>query len=151
MPQSLARVWLHVTFSTKDRRPYLQHDDFRTAMFKILAHHVEAIGCVSVIVGGWHDHIHIVCGLSRTVTISSLVEHIKTETSKWAKHVPHGVATFAWQAGYAVFSVSQSNLQRVIDYVEHQATHHATKAFQDELRELCHKHGIEIDEQYMWD
>ena len=151
MPQSLSRVWLHLVFSTKDRRAYLQRDDFRDEMFRMLGHHVEQAGCVPLRVGGWIDHVHIVCGLSRTVTIAKLVEHVKTETSKWAKHAPHGVLTFSWQEGYGAFSVSQSILSQVVDYVNRQPEHHGRHSFQDEFRELCLKHEIEIDERYVWD
>ena len=66
----------------------------------MLSHHVEQSGCFPKRTGGWIDHVHIVCGLSRTVTIASLVEHVKTETSKWAKSHKLGMSTFAWQSGY---------------------------------------------------
>ncbi len=151
MPQSLARVWLHLVFSTKERRAYLQQEPFREEMFRMLSHHVEQSGCVPVRSGGWIDHVHLVCGLSRTVTIAQLVENVKTETSKWAKKEPHSVSTFSWQAGYGAFSVSQSNLSRVVEYVESQVEHHQRQSFQDEFRELCAKHEIEIDERYVWD
>lgn len=151
MGQSFARVWLHITFSTKDRRPYLQDGDFREEMFKMMAHHVQETGCVVVRVGGWIDHVHVVCGLSRTIDIATLVENIKVETSKWAKKDANGVPMFAWQSGYAAFSVSQSLLPRVDAYVKNQASHHAQRSFQDEFRELCRKHGIEVDERYVWD
>ena len=117
----------------------------------MLSHHVQEIGCFSKRSGGWNDHVHIVCGLSRTVTIAKLVEHVKTETSKWAKKASNGVPTFTWQSGYGVFSVSQSNLNAVIDYVERQEEHHRRQFFQDEFRELCRRHEIEIDERYAWD
>jgi putative transposase len=151
MPQSLARVWLHLVFSTKDRRTYLQRDDFRDEMFQMLGHHVKEAGCVAVRAGGWHDHVHLVCGLTRTVTIAQLVEHVKVETSKWAKGTAYGVPKFAWQAGYGVFSISQSNLEMVVEYAKNQAEHHRTRTFQDEFRELCRRHEIEIDERYVWD
>ncbi len=151
MPQSLSRVWLHLVFSTKNRRAYLQKDKFREEMFRMLSYHVEQMGCTPVRAGGWIDHVHVVCGLSRTVTIADLIEHIKTETSKWAKKAPHSVSTFAWQTGYGAFSVSQSNLSRVLKYVDDQPEHHRTISFQDEFRKLCEKHGIEIDERYVWD
>jgi putative transposase len=112
MPQFLSRVWLHVTFSTKERRAYLQREDFCDEMLSLLCHQIERAGCVAVRTGGWVDHVHLVCGLSRTVTIASLVEHVKTETSKWAKLATHGSATFSWQSGYGAFSVSQSNMIR---------------------------------------
>ena len=151
MPQSFARVLLHVVFSTKERCAYLQRDDFREEMFGMIGHHVGEMGCVPIRAGGWHDHIHLVCGLSRTVTIASLVEHVKVETSRWAKDVKQGSSTFSWQAGYGAFSVSQSNLEQVLDYVVNQAAHHRTRTYQDEFRELCLRHEFEIDERYVWD
>ncbi len=151
MPQSLSRVWLHIVFSTKNRVAFLQAAKFRDQMFKMLSHPVEQFGCVAGRVGGWGDHVHIVCGLSRTLSIAKLVEHLKTETSKWAKKLPHGVSTFAWQEGYGVFSVSQSRLNRVIEYVDSQENHHAKRSDQDEFRELCRKHDVEFNEMYVWD
>lgn len=95
--------------------------------------------------------MHIVCGLSRTTTIAKLVEHVKIETSKWAKKAASGSPLFTWQAGYGAFSVSQSLLDRVIEYIEHQEEHHKHQSYQDEFRELCRKHGVEIDERYVWE
>ncbi len=151
MPQSLSQVWLHIVFSTKERRAFLQNPELRDEMFRMLSHHVEQAGCFPKLSGGWIDHVHVVCGLARTVTIAQLVEHLKTETSKWAKKPPHGVSGFTWQAGYGAVSVSQSNLTQVLRYVEQQEKHHRKKTYQDEFRELCQKHEIEIDERYVWD
>ena len=151
MSQSLSQVWLHLVFSTKDRRAYLQNEDFRQEMFRMLGHHVKEAGCFPKLAGGWIDHVHIVCGLSRTVSISHLVEHLKTETSKWAKKAKYGVPAFSWQSGYGVFSLSQSMLATVIQYVEEQAQHHQAQSYQDEFRLLCRRHQIEIDERYVWD
>jgi putative transposase len=92
-----------------------------------------------------------VCGLSRMVTIAKLVEQVKVETSKCAKEATDGVSTFSWQAGNGAFSISQSNLQKVINYVNNQAEHHRTKTFPDEFRELCRRHELEIDERNVWD
>lgn len=150
MPQSLCQVWLHVVFSTKDRQPFLQSIKFREEMFRMLGHHVLDAECIPKLVGGWNDHVHIVCGLTRTVTIAKLVEHLKTKTSAWAKKLPHDKANFAWQTGYGVFSVSPSNLESVISYVERQEEHHLRRTFQDEFRELCQKHAVAIDERYVW-
>ena len=151
MPQSLAQVWLHVIFSTKQRRPFLQNSEFRDQMFRMLAHHVKESECVSASVGGYVEHVHLLVGLSRTITIAKLVEHVKTETSKWAKKAIGGHSTFSWQAGYGAFSVSHSMKDKVDEYIRSQEQHHATSPFQDEYRRLCEKHGIEIDERYVWD
>jgi lipoate-protein ligase A len=90
-------------------------------------------------------------GLSRTESIAALVEHVKVETSKWAKRAENGVETFSWQTGYGAFSVSQSNLGAVVIYVNQQEAHHRKMTFQDEYRELCRRHELQIDERYVWD
>lgn len=151
MPQSHAQVWLHIVFSTKNRTEYFREPDFRDQMFRMLAHHVKESGCVVGKVGGHVDHVHLLVGFSRTLKICKLIEVIKTETSKWAKKANGGHQEFTWQAGYGVFSVSYSNLSVVSHYIDNQETHHARRSFQDEFRLLCEKHGIEIDERYVWD
>jgi len=151
MPQSHAQVWLHTVFSTKNRHAFLAKPEFREQMFRMLAHHVKELGCVVAIVGGHVDHVHLLTSLSRTVKICKFVEVVKTETSKWAKSADGGNREFAWQSGYGVFSVSASNLAAVKRYIENQEQHHATRSYQDEFRLLCEKHGIKIDERYVWD
>ena len=151
MPQSLAQVWLHVIFSTKNRCTFLQEKAFREEMFRMLAHYVSDCGCISASVGGWVDHVHLLVGISRTTTIAKLVETLKIETSKWAKDAKNGSGSFAWQSGYGAFSVSHSNASRVDQYIRDQATHHQKLTFQEEYRRICQKHGLEIDERYVWD
>ncbi|QDT01600.1 Transposase IS200 like protein [Adhaeretor mobilis] len=117
----------------------------------MLSYHVSESSCVSASVGGHVDHVHLLVGLSRTITIAQLVENVKTETSKWAKKAAGGHPEFSWQSGYGAFSVSESLLDLVDRYIRDQAKHHETLSFQDEYRRLCEKHGIEIDERYVWD
>ncbi|MEM9586106.1 MAG: transposase [Planctomycetota bacterium] len=116
MPQSLCQIWVHLVFSTRGRRPYLQNESFRTEMFRMLAHHVKEAGCVSASVGGHVDHVHLLIGLSRKTAIAKLTEQVKTGTSKWAKSSSRGTSTFSWQAGYGVFSVSHSKRDDVDTY-----------------------------------
>ena len=151
MPQSFAQVWLHIVFSTKERRPFLRDEEFRTQMFRMLAHHVKESKCVSASVGGHIDHVHLLVGFSRTITIAQFVENVKKETSKWAKDAEGGNANFHWQSGYGAFSVSHSLRDTVDSYIRNQAEHHAKQSFMDEYRQLCKKHDVEIDERYVWD
>ncbi len=151
MPQSLARVWVHLVFSTKERRAYLQNADLRDEMFRMLGYHAKQVACPPARVGGWSDHVHVLCGLLRTISIADLVETLKCETSKWAKDRAPDLRTFHWQNGYGAFSVSQSLVGRVVAYLDRQAEHHRRVTFQDEFRALCAKHEIEIDERYVWD
>ena len=151
MPQSHAQVWLHIVFSTKDRRPFFKDPEFRDEMFRMLSFHVKETNCVSASVGGHLDHVHLLVGLTRTITMAKLVEQVKTETSKWAKKAEIGSRIFSWQSGYGVFSVSHSLMNSVDRYIREQENHHAKMSFQDEYRRLCEKHNIEIDERYVWD
>jgi putative transposase len=151
MPQSLSRIWLHIVFSTKERRAFLQNADIRNEMFKMLGHYAKENGCQPARVGGWIDHVHILCGLARTVTVADLIEALKRETSKWIKQRAADLSLFYWQNGYGVFSVSECLLDQVIDYINRQSVHHARMTFQDEFRAICQKHKIDIDERYVWD
>ena len=85
------------------------------------------------------------------MTVAELVEVLKRETSKWIKQRAADLSTFHWQNGYAAFSVSQSNVDQVSEYIDRQAEHHGRMTFQDELRAICRKHHIEVDERYVWD
>jgi putative transposase len=151
MPQSLARIWLHIVFSTKERRSYLQNAEIREEMFRMPGHHAKGAGCPPARIGGWTDHVHVLCGLSRTVTIAELVEVLKRETSKWIKKRAADLGTFHWQNGYGAFSVSQSIVDQVIEYIDRQSDRHRHMTFQEEFRALCTKHNLQIDERYAWD
>lgn len=120
-------------------------------MFRMLAYHVKESECISASVGGYIDHVHLLVGLSRTITVAQLVERVKTETSKWAKKADRGSPVFGWQSGYGAFSVSHSLVDEVDRYIREQAMHHAKMSFQEEYRALCEKHELDIDERYVWD
>jgi REP element-mobilizing transposase RayT len=143
MSQSLARVVLHVVFSTKNRVPFLKEPGLRARLHAYMAGVLQNIGCEPILIGGVEDHVHILCNLSRTVTIAGMVEEAKKSPSKWMKEQGPG--------GYGAFSVSESNVEQVRAYVATQEEHHRKVSFQDEFRAICRKHGVEIDERYVWD
>jgi hypothetical protein len=96
-------------------------------------------------------HVHVVTTLPRTLSQAELIEQIKKPSSKWIKAFGARYRGFSWQRGYAAFSVSPSQLEAVLQYVQRQEEHHRTHTFQDEYRELLRRHNIEFDEQYVWD
>ena len=151
MPQALARVVLHITFSTKHREPFLKDGEVRSDLHAYMARVLQQIDCEPILVNGVEDHIHILCNFSRTITIASLIEEVKTGTSKWIKTQGPQYEDFFWQRGYGVFSISQSDVDETRKYVAGQEEHHRHVSFQEEFRTLCRKHGIEIDEKYVWD
>lgn len=151
MPQSLAKVLLHIVFSTKHRKPWLQDLGVREELHAYMAKILQSLDCTALIIGGVEDHVHILCQLSRTMTIARLVEETKTGPSKWIKSKGPQYADFHWQGGYGVFSVSESKVEEVREYIRRQPEHHRRMTFQEEYRELCRRHGIPWDERYVWD
>jgi putative transposase len=150
MPQSLSKVIVHIIFSTKDRESWLGLD-VRPRMHAYLATVCRDLGAEVVRVGGVADHVHIVTTLPRTVSQAQLIEQIKKVSSKWIKKLDARYRGFFWQRGYGAFSVSPSQLEAVVQYVDTQQEHHRTRTFQEEYRELLHKHGLDFDERYVWD
>ncbi len=151
MPQSLARVILHVVFSTKNRVPFLRDTDIRSRLHAYMAGVLQNMECEPILVNGVEDHVHVLCNLSRTISIAGLLEELRKSPSKWIKEQGSQYRDFFWQSGYGTFSVSQSNVEQVREYVARQEEHHRKLSFQEEFRALCRKHGIEIDERYVWD
>jgi putative transposase len=150
MPQSLAKIYLHAIFSTKNREPCLL-DDWRDELFRVMGGTTNNLGCQSLIVGGTTDHVHMLFQLSRTITIADAIGNIKSTSSAWINQNHPPSTSFHWQGGYAVFSVSQSNVEAVREYIRRQLEHHAKESFQDELRQWLRRYEIEWDERYMWD
>ena len=150
MPQSLSKVMVHIVFSTKEREPWLD-EDVRSRMHGYLATICRDLGGEFVHVGGVADHIHIVMTLPRTLSQAQLIEHIKKTSSKWVKTLDIRYRTFSWQRGYGTFSVSPSQFETVVQYVDSQPEHHRTRTFQEEYREILRKHGVDFDERYVWD
>ena len=95
--------------------------------------------------------IHIVTTLPRTLSQAELIEQIKKISSKWIKTIDTRYRGFLWQRGYGAFSVSPSQLDAVLQYVEPQQEHHRTRTFQEEFRDLLRRHGVNFDEPYVWD
>jgi REP element-mobilizing transposase RayT len=149
MPQSLAQIYVHLVFSTKDRAGLIPAE-IKPRLHAYLAGTLTAIDCPAVQVGGMPDHVHILFRLSRTVTVSDVVKNAKVESSKWMKD-ECGAGDFAWQAGYGAFSVSASNVDEVVRYIQNQEAHHQGKSFQDEFRRLVELYRVEYNEAYVWD
>ncbi|MEO7098524.1 MAG: IS200/IS605 family transposase [Luteolibacter sp.] len=150
MSQSLARILLHIVFSTKDREPRLDAA-IRPGVFAYLAEVGRDMGCEVYRVGGMPDHVHLAIQLPRTVTVSDFVRKVKATSSAWIKKQNPSHAGFSWQAGYGVFSLGASQLQVLTRYIDRQEEHHRARGFKEEYREFLAKYGVEYDERYVWD
>ena len=119
MPQSLSAVYIHLVFSTKSRLPFLKDKEIRARLHSQLGGISNTLGCAPILTGGVEDHVHMLARLSRTVTQSEWVKELKRVSNLWLKS-EYGLYHFEWQSGYAVFSVSESNLQNVQRYIARQ-------------------------------
>ncbi|MCE9548365.1 MAG: IS200/IS605 family transposase [Planctomycetia bacterium] len=151
MPQALAQIYLHLVFSTKGRRPFLQDNDIRDEVHKYLGGTCNNLDCPVLQVGGVADHVHILCRFGRTISVADLIKELKGESSQKIKTLGPNLGEFYWQNGYGAFSVSPSHIEELRSYIRNQEEHHRTETFQDEFRRLLTKHGIKWDERYVWD
>ena len=150
MPQSLAKIYVHITFSTKHRQPLID-DPIKPELFAYLGGVCQALECHPVQVGGHDDHVHVLCILSKKIALMDLLEEIKKRSSKWIKTKGASYESFYWQDGYGAFSVNPAQIDVVVRYIENQAEHHRKRDFKDEFRAFLKKYRVEYDERYVWD
>ena len=150
MPQSLSQVLVHIVFSTKDRRPWLD-PGIRPRVHGYLATVCRDCDCEAYRVGVVADHVHMAARLARTITQAQLLEKIKKTSSVWIKNQSAAYTGFFWQNGYGNFSIGWSQLEELERYIDHQEEHHRTQTFQEEYRNLLRKYHVEFDERYVWD
>ena len=150
MPQSLSKILLHIIFSTKNRSKLIL-PEFENELHAYLAEICKANNSNAYKVGGTENHTHIAFSLPRTLTVSSLLEEVKSSSSKWMKSKSPRCSLFAWQNGYGAFSLGQSQLPTLIRYIENQHEHHKQKSYEEELLEFLKLYEVEFDEKYLWD
>ena len=150
MAQSLSKVYVHITFSTKNRYPFIDNG-IEQELWAYLGGACKALECNPIRIGGYNDHVHICCLLSKKITQIKLLEEVKKESSKWIKSKGISYEKFYWQDGYGIFSVNPSELKKVIEYIDNQHEHHKKQSFQSELLAFLKKYNVEYDERYLWD
>jgi REP element-mobilizing transposase RayT len=150
MPQSLVKNYLHITFSTKNRYPFID-EYIKDELFSYLGGICKNLECNTIIVGGYKNHVHILCLLSRKIALMKLIEEVKTYSSKWIKTKGQKYQKFYWQNGYGGFSINESQVDYVKAYILKQQGHHKKISFKDEYRTFLKEYDIEYDERYIWD
>jgi putative transposase len=150
MPHTYTNLLVHALFSTKGRKPLLG-PEINTTLFSYMGGILTQLKCKPVLINGPSDHVHLLFVLPTTLCLADLMEKLKAGSSKWVKDKwPHRRG-FTWQEGYTAFSVSQSNLEKVKDYIARQEEHHRKLTFQEEVLALLKKHGIDYDPRYIFD
>ena len=151
MPQSLVQNYQHLVFSTKNREPFLHDKTTRGEMHTYLGGFCREHNSPPLAIGGVSDHVHILCRLSKSITVEDFLRDMKRASSKWIKTKGEEWSAFHWQSGYGAFSISPSHVETLRHYIAIQDEHHRKESFQDEFRRLLRKYGLEWDERYVWD
>ena len=142
--------YAHCVFSTKDRRPFIT-PGFRDQLWPYLGGIARENDIKALSIGGVEDHVHLLLSLPATMPIAKAMQLIKGGSSKWVHETFSEQRLFAWQAKYGAFSVSVSQVDRIISYIENQETHHRKTTFQEEFIALLKRHRIEYDERHLWE
>lgn len=150
MSQSLAKNFVHIVFSTKHREPTIV-PAVAPELYAYIGGICSNLKCNPVMVGGHRDHMHILCLLSKNMSLANLMQKIKGDSSLWIKSRFLGLENFYWQNGYGAFSVGPFGVERVKRYILNQEQHHKKQTFQDEFRKYLHRYQVEYDERYVWD
>lgn len=150
MGQSLVKNYVHIVFSTKYRQPLIV-PSIEGDLHGYLVGICRNLECHPIRVGGYVDHIHVLCMLSKKIPLAKLVEELKGNSSKWIKTRGEMFKDFYWQNGYGAFSVRSAEVDIVKAYIERQHEHHGEKTFQDEYRAFLKEHKAEYDERYVWE
>ena len=151
MGQSLSQIYVHLTFGTKNRYPFIKKE-VESELHAYIAGALKNYDSPALIINSMPDHIHILFRLSKNYTIARIAEEIKKQSSKWMKTILHGDKNFRWQNGYGAFSVSSSNVEVVKKYILNQKEHHKKRTFQDEVKEFVKQYEVETyNESFFWD
>jgi putative transposase len=138
---------LHLIFSTKDRQPLIT-DEIRTDLFAYLGGIIREMRGTALIINGTADHVHMLIRIRPVQAAAEIARVVKTNSSRWVRE--RWNMRFAWQTGYGVFSVSESNVRAVCQYIATQEEHHKKLTFQEEYLAFLKKNKIPYDKRYVW-
>lgn len=148
MAQTCGNVVVHLIFSTKQRKPLIT-PEMQSDLFAYLGGIVREMRATALVINGTCDHVHMLVRIRPAHSVAEIARVIKTNSSRWMHE--KGQRDFAWQAGYGVFSVSESNIPAVTKYIATQDEHHKKHSFQEEFLAFLKKNNVAYDERYIWD
>jgi len=140
----------HFVFSTKYRNCWID-ESFREDLYSYIGGIIRGEKGHLIAIGGIEDHVHLLACLSPTITVSDMLKRIKGNSSKWINDEKKTSHQFRWQAGYGAFTVSQSQIPIVTNYIKGQEAHHKNLTFKEEFLALLERHQIEFAPEYVFD
>ncbi|HPR31013.1 MAG TPA: transposase [Prolixibacteraceae bacterium] len=149
MSQSLSRMYVHLVFHTKNNSTRIRMED-KSKLYAYMGTIIKDNQSIPIIINGTEDHVHIFCVMSKNIALAKLTEEIKRHSSRWIKTQNPYYRKFAWQGGYAGFSVSQSLHDKTKSYIMKQEEHHKRMTFKEELIAFLKEYNVDYDERYLW-
>jgi REP element-mobilizing transposase RayT len=149
MAQSLSKLYVHIVFHVKNDEALICIED-EAELYAYIGGVIKANGSYPIQINGTENHIHILTTMSKNISLAKFVEEIKRNSSRWIKSKGNNYRYFAWQGGYAGYSVSQSKVTIVDTYIKNQKEHHKITILREEYLQFLREHDIEFDEQYIW-
>lgn len=149
MSHTSTNLLVHFIFSTKERAPLIASEiepDLRAYLGGI----IRELGGVALAINGTVDHVHLIVRIPAAQSVADRACVIKTNSSRWVHERWPERKEFAWQTGYGAFSVSESGMDAVRDYISGQREHHKERSFQEEFLTFLRKNNIAVDERYLW-
>lgn len=150
MPNTFTQLYIHFVFAVKNRNALINRS-WEDKLYKYITGTVQKMGQKMLRINGMPDHIHFLIGLKPDIAISVLVREVKKSSSSYIKEKGLTKYNFNWQSGFGAFSVSHSQLDKVINYIINQKEHHRKRTFKEEYIELLRKYEVEYDEKYLFE
>ena len=149
MAQSLSKLFVHIIFHIKNTAVKIRTED-KDALYAYIGAIIKDKDSIPILINGADDHVHVLCVMSKNITLAKLVEEIKGNSSRWIKTLNPYYEKFAWQGGYGGFSVCPSLHDKTKKYIENQEKHHKKMTFQEEYLLFLKEYNIEYNEKYVW-
>lgn len=149
MSNTYSKIYIQIVFSVKGRKNLI-HKNWREELYRYICGIVSAKSQKVYAIGGVEDHIHLLVSVAPNINISDIVRDIKSNSSKWINERGFVNGKFNWQEGFGAFSYGQSQLDKVINYINNQEKHHQKRTFKEEYIELLEKFNIDYDEKYLF-
>ena len=149
MARSYTNLIYHIIFTTKDRRPTITTER-EQRLYAYIGGVIRGLGGILLCVNGVADHLHLLVKLRPDKSISDVLRELKSNSSGWMHNVFPDAVDFSWQSGYGAFTVSESQIEVVANYIARQKEHHRKESFEDEFVTMLEKNGIEFELKYLW-
>ena len=150
MTHSLAMIYVHAVFTTKNRKPFFKNENIREDLHSYIAKIISEQDSLPIEIGGHEDHVHVLFNLSENVSLDDLLNLIKTNSSKWLKTQGEEFAEFQWQSGYGAVTIGEPDRIETIDHIKNQDEYHKNITFQEEFILFLKENDIDYNEQHLW-